>query len=274
MKKLTPILTLSLTILFGCNKNVKLKAPSDSTAIPLPHQTNIESAYLFNDYDATYTHNALPFYTFSYHVRQKVFYQKDSSYQWKTWLYNASDTFYSLYELADISIGNKKGCFALISSIDTSQQANYPYYIGSYYKFSLFADTSVGNLQFMIPASSFPSIDSLALNKMYYFAGGVNSFYSGMTNAEVKILPDYSDFVRTGDNHSYANPQLSAQGTIDSVEAWIYPTRFSNNYLNPDSTVTKTMDANYGVKIYFHDGSYFTQINGKFINLFFRKESM
>ena len=273
MKKLAPALLVALTLLLSCKKSNNPNTPTAPNNPP-PHQTNVESAYLFNDYDATYTHNSPPFYTFSYHVRQKVFYQKDSSYQWKTWLYNASDTFYSAYEVADSSVANRKGCFALISSIDTSQQPNYPYYIGSYYKFSLFADTAVGNLQFMIPASTFPSIDSVKLNTMYYFSGGVNSFYSGMTNAEVKLLPDFSDFVRAGDNFSYANPQLPAQGVIDSAEAYIYPTRFSNNYLQPDTGVTKTMDANYGVKLYFSDGSYFTLINGKFTNLFFRKKSM
>ena len=77
-------------------------------------------------------------------------------------------------------IGQSKSCVALVSGIDSSQQKNYDYYIGSYYKFSLFNDTTVGNLQFMIPTDSFPSIDSIPVGHMLNFYGGLNSYYRGM----------------------------------------------------------------------------------------------
>ena len=169
--------------------------------------------------------------------------------------------------------GQSKSCVALISNIDSSQQKNYDYYIGSYYKFSLFNDTTVGNLQFMIPTDSFPSVDSIPVGHFLNFYGGLHSYYTGMAKAEVKITPD-KDFVQTGDSLSYANPLVPAQGIIDSVELHILVTRFSDNGIHPNAQIIKTMDANYWLRIYFHDGSFLTIINAKLTNLFFQKAPM
>jgi hypothetical protein len=126
----------------------------------------------------------------------------------------------------------------------------------------------------MVPGNAFPSIDSIRLDSLYYFAAGLNSFYPGIAKSEVKVLPDFSDFVRSGDNFSYANPQIAASGTIDSGNVQIYVTRFSDNGIHPDTGITRTMGANYSLNFYFHDGSYFSLINGKFTNLFFGRTSM
>jgi hypothetical protein len=278
MKKLTPFLILFLISILGCGKNNNSTAPNNPPPpspppAPPPAKTSVDSAFVMNDYDAVYTHNGLPVFTFAYHVRNILFYRK-GVYKWETYLYNARDTFYDVYAEPDSTVAQKKGCFALVSSIDPSQQGNYNYYIGSYYKFSLFSDTAVGNLQFMLPAKAFPSIDSIRLDSLYYFAAGLNSFYAGILNSEVKVLPDFSDFVRSGDNFSYSNSQIAAQGMIDSAEVTLYVTRFSDNGIHPSISITKTMDANYSLKFYFHDGSYFDLINGKFSNLFFRKTSL
>ena len=226
---------------------------------------------VFMEYDATYTSNSGTFYNYSYHVKDTLLYSEGKNYRWSTLIYNASDTFYYKYGESDSLPGQNKGCVALVSSIDPSQQPMYNYYIGSYYRFSLFNDTTVGNIQFMIPTDGFPSVDSIPVGVAFLnFSGGINSFYQGMTKSEAKITPD-KDFVKLGDNFSYANPLIPATGAIDSTEVHLLIRRFSDNGVHPISGITKTMDGHYSLRYYFHDGSFLNIINGEFTNLFFKK---
>ncbi|HEX4849171.1 MAG TPA: hypothetical protein VFV08_00125, partial [Puia sp.] len=274
MKKLLPFIVVLVLMIVGCSKtNKPVSSNNPPPPPPPPVKTEVDSAILTNDYDATFSNDTIPFNWFAYHCRQILYYFKGKPYEWEMYLYNAHDTFYQSYGVLDTAVAQKKGCFALISNIDPSQQANYNYYIGNYYKFSLFNDTAVGNVQFMIPSGGFPAIDSMKLDSMYYCAGGLNSFYAGMTVAEVKILPDFRDFVKSGDNFSYANSQIPAIGSIDSANGYVYATRFSDNGIHPSPGITKTMDANYALTLYFHNG-HFTLINGKFTNLFFQKKPL
>jgi len=271
MKRYILFLVLLPVSIVACYRTNQTNPPNNPPGNP--QETGIDSAIVMNDYDAVYHHDTIPFYGFAYHVKQILYYRKGRKYFGEIYLYNASDTFHESYGDLDTEVAQKNGCFALVSNIDSSQQGNYNYFIGSYYKFSLFSDTAVGNVQFMFPVNGFISLDSIHLDSMYYFRGGINGFYTGMANSEVKVLPDFSDFVRIGDNFSYANSQIPAIGLIDSAEASLYVTRFSDNGIHPNSNITKTIDANYSLNFYFHNGR-FSLINGKFTNLFFQKKPM
>ncbi len=233
------------------------------------------------NYDAVY----YPFIgtPFAYHVNNIMYIYDGQSYFWNTFVYANRDTFYRADGLVD-SFGVNKGCVALVSNIDPSQQPFYPNYIGSYYKFSFFNDTAVGNLQFMVPTDHFPSVDSIPVTGVpgagglpggysLFFHGGVNSFYNGIVKAEVKIPPAL-DFVRSGDHFSYANPLIPAMGNIDSADVGLYIKRFSDNGIHPNSKVTKTIDGNLTVDLYFHDGGRFSLINCEFYNIPFQKVPM
>jgi hypothetical protein len=84
--------------------------PPNNTQPSTPVHIGVDSAFVLNDYDAAYTHNTLPIYTFSYHVRQLLFYQA-GRYQWETWLYNATDTFYDVYGQPDSALAQKRAVF-------------------------------------------------------------------------------------------------------------------------------------------------------------------
>jgi hypothetical protein len=232
------------------------------------------------NYDAAYA-PFLVYPPYTYHVSDWLYYYNGQNYEWETYNYARTDTFYRANGQMDSELGGK-GCIALVSSIDPSQQSSYDYYIGSYYKFSFFNDTTAGNLQFMVPTDSFPSIDSIPVTGVagagglpdgYYliFHGGLKSYYRGMAKAEVKVSPD-KDFVQTGDNFSYANPNIPAQGMIDSADVQLYIRRFSDNGIHPNSKITKTMDGHLDVYFHFHDGSEFSLINCEFVNLPFQKQ--
>ena len=94
-----------------------------------------------------------------------------------------------------------------------------------------------------------------------------------MAKAEVKSTP-FLDFVRLGDSTSYANPIISATGTIDSSEVHLLIRRFSDNGIHPNPKITKTMDGHFFMKLYFHDGPFITIYNGEFKNIFFQKSPM
>jgi len=233
------------------------------------------------NYDAVY----YPFLgtPLAYHVNDIMYIFDGQNYFWNTLVYANRDTLYHAEGQVD-SFGVNKGCVALVSNIDPSQQPAYPYYIGSYYKFSFFNDTTVGNLQFMVPTDNFPSIDSIPVTGVpgagglpggYFliFHGGLNSYYTGIVNAEVKVYPD-SDFVRFGDNFSYANPLIPAQGKIDSADVALFIKRFSDNGIHPNSKITKTIDGSLTLSFYFHDGSRFSLINCEFYNIPFQKAPM
>ena len=233
------------------------------------------------NYDAVY----YPFLgtPLAYHVNDIMYIFDGQNYFWNTLVYANRDTLYHAEGQVD-SFGVNKGCVALVSNIDPSQQPAYPYYIGSYYKFSFFNDTTVGNLQFMVPTDNFPSIDSIPVTGVpgagglpggYFliFHGGLNSYYTGIVNAEVKVYPD-SDFVRFGDNFSYANPLIPAQGKIDSADVALFIKRFSDNGIHPNSKITKTIDGSLTLNFYFHDGARFSLINCEFYNIPFQKTPM
>jgi hypothetical protein len=225
--------------------------------------------YGLNNYDATYYPNLGAPY--AYHVSNLLYQFNGQNFDWETYIYARTDTFYRAKGKTDTL---SKGCIALVSNIDSSQQSKYNYYIGSYYKFSLFNDTAVGNLQFMVPTDQFPSVDSIPVGVAFMnFSGGLNSFYRGMTKCEVKVAPD-KDFVQFGDSVSYANPLIPAQGNIDSAEIHLLIRRFSDNGFHPNSGITKTMDGHVYLNFYFHDGSRFTLINCEFTNIPFQKASM
>jgi hypothetical protein len=243
----------------------------------------LTAPYGMINYDAAYA-PLLVYPPYTYHVSDLLYYFNGQNYDWETYNYARTDTFYRAKGQMDSSFGLNKGCVALVSNIDPSQQPAYNYYIGSYYKFSFFNDTTVGNLQFMVPTDSFPSVDSIPVTGVpgagglpagYYliFHGGLNSFYRGMTKSEVKVSPD-KDFVQTGDNFSYANPLMPAQGNIDSVDVQLYIRRFSDNGIHPNSKITKTMDGHLILYFYFHDGSQFSLINCEFVNIPFQKAPM
>jgi len=233
------------------------------------------------NYDAVY----YPFLgaPYAYHVNDVLYYLDGQNYVWSTLIYANHDTLYRAQGHVD-SFGVNEGCVALVSSIDPSQQPAYNYYIGSYYKFSFFNDTTVGNLQFMVPTDKFPSVDSIPVTGVpgagglpggYYliFSGGLNSFYTGMAKSELKVSPN-QDFVQFGDNFSYANPLIPAQGNIDSAEVSLYIRRFSDNGIHPSSRITKTMDGHLDLNFYFHDGARFSLINCEFVNTPFQKVPM
>ena len=235
-----------------------------------------------SEYDAVYyPYLGTPY---AYHVKDILYFFDGQNYYWNTLIYASHDTLYRAEGKMDPSLGVNTGCVALISNIDPSQQVNYNYYIGSYYKFSLFNDTTVGNIQFMIPTDNFPSVDSIPVTGVpgagglpggYFlnFHGGLNSFYTGMAKAEVKVSP-HKDFVKLGDSFSYANPLIPAQGAIDSAEVSLFIRRFSDNGIHPTSRIAKTMDGHLDLSFYFHDGSRFVLYNGEFTNVFFQKAPM
>jgi hypothetical protein len=72
------------------------------------------------------------------HVKDLLYFLDGQNYYWNTLIYASNDTLYREERQTDPSLGVNMGCVALISNIDPSQQGNYNYYIGSYYKFSLF----------------------------------------------------------------------------------------------------------------------------------------
>lgn len=233
------------------------------------------------NYDAVY----YPFLgtPFAYHVNNTMYYFDRQHYTWNTLVYANHDTLYRAYGQVD-SFGVNKGCVALVSNIDPSQQPSYPNYIGSYYKFAFFNDTAVGNLQFMVPTDHFPSVDSIPVTGVpgagglpggYFlvFHGGINSFYNGIVKAEVKITPAIN-FVKFGDNFSYANPLIPAMGNIDSADVALYIKRFSDNGIHPNSKITKTIDGSLTLSFYFHDGGRFSLINCEFYNIPFQKVPM
>lgn len=233
------------------------------------------------NYDAVYypyngTH-------FAYHVNNIMYDYDGQNYYWNTYVYANRDTFYRAEGRVD-SFGVNKGCVALVSPIDPSQQPLYSNYIGSYYKFAFFNDTAVGNLQFMVPTDHFPSVDSIPVTGVpgagglpggYFltFQGSVNSFYNGIVKAEVKISPTI-DFVKTGDNFSYANPAIPATGNIDSANVGLFIKRFSDNGIHPNPRITKTIDGNMTLELFFHDGGRFSLINCEFYNIPFQKVPM
>jgi hypothetical protein len=265
-KELWPFL-LAFILLTGCNKT------TTSSPIPTPPVV-IQPALAWTEYDAAYTSNSGTFYYYSYHVKDTLYYSEGKNYRWITLIYNASDTFFRAHGQLDSLTGQNKGCVALISNMDPSQQGLYNYYIGSYYKFSLFNDTAVGNVQFMVPTDGFPSVDSIPVGVAFLnFTGGLNSFYTGMAISETKITPEM-DFVRLGDSTSYANNLIPAKGSIDSVEVHLLIRRFSDNGIHPNLKITRTMDGHFILKFYYHDGSFLNIINGEFKNLFFQKSSM
>ncbi len=233
------------------------------------------------NYDAAYYPYNGP--NFSYHVNNLLYIYDGQDYIWNTFVYANRDTFYRANGVVD-SFGVNKGCVALVSNIDPSQQPLYPNYIGSYYKFSFFNDTAVGNLQFMVPTDQFPSIDSIPVTGVpgaggfpagysLNFHGGVNSFYNNIVKAEVKIAPTIN-FVKTGDHFSYANPLIPATGNIDSADVYLYIKRFSDNGIHPNSKITKTIDGSLMLNFYFHDGGRLSLINCEFYNIPFQKVPM
>jgi hypothetical protein len=235
------------------------------------------------NYDAVYYPWRGTPYAYAYHVNDVMYYLDGQNYAWSTLIYANHDTLYRANGQVD-SFGVNKGCVALVSNIDPSQQPSYPYYIGSYYKFSFFNDTAVGNLQFMVPTDNFPSIDSIPVTGIpgagglpggydLLFSGGLNSFYTGIVKAEVKISPD-KDFVKFGDNFSYANPLIPAQGNIDSANMTLFIKRFSDNGIHPNSKITKTIDGHLTLTFYFQDSSRFSLINCDFYNIPFQKAPM
>ena len=270
MNKLVSFPILAIFIILGCKKNVDKPA---TTPIP-PIPPVVPPAWSVVEYDATYKPNSGTFYPYSYHVKDTLYWSEGQYRGWNTLIFNATDILYYAEGQVDSSFGQNKGCVALVSPIDPSQQANYNYYIGSYYKFSLFNDTTVGNLQFMVPADGFPSIDSIPVGVAFLnFTGGLNSYYTGMAKSEAKVTPD-KDFVQFGDSLSYANPLIPARGAIDSSEVHLLIRRFSDNGFHPNSRITRTMDGHFFLKFYFHDGSFLTINNGEFTNLFFQKAPM
>ena len=264
MNKVVTFPILAMFIILGCKKSTDNRRTTPA----------IQPFFVLNEYDATYTSNSGIFYTYSYHVKDTLYYSNGHSNRWSTLIYNATDTLYYAHGQTDSSFGQNKGCVALVSSIPPSQQINYNYYIGSYYKFSLFNDTTVGNIQFMVPTDGFPSVDSIPVGVAFLnFHGGLNSFYTSMAKSEVKVTSN-KDFVKLGDSFSYANPLIPAQGTIDSADVHLLIRRFSDNDIHPNSKITRTMDGHYILKFYFHDGSYFDLYNAEFTNLFFQKAPM
>jgi hypothetical protein len=233
------------------------------------------------NYDAVYyPYLGTPY---AYHVNDIIYDFDGQNYFWNTLIYANHDTLYRAEGQVD-SFGINKGCIALVSNIDPSQQPLYSYYIGSYYKFSFFNDTTVGNLQFIVPTDNFPSIDSIPVTGVpgagglpagyaLIFHGGINSFYTGMAKAEVKVSSD-SDFVKFGDSFSYANPFIPAQGNIDSADVTLFIKRFSDNGIHPNPKITKTIDGSLTLSFYFHDGARFTLINCEFYNIPFQKTPM
>lgn len=234
------------------------------------------------NYDAVYT----PFLgiPYAYHVSDLLYLFDGLNYYWDTYIYANHDTLYRAEGQINASFAMNKGCIALVSHIDPSQQPLYNYYVGSYYKFSFFNDTTVGNLQFMVPTDNFPSVDSIPVTGVpgagglpagyaLVFKGGLNSFYTDMAKAEVKISPD-KDFVKFGDSYSYANSLIPAQGNIDSAEVTLFIKRFSDNGIHFDPQITKTIDGHLVLNFYFHDGSRFSLINCDFYNIPFHKVPM
>lgn len=260
-------------LIVGCEKQT-INEP-DPLTDPPPTPPVIKLIYTTNEYDAVYYPNEGTFIPYPYHVKQSLYFPEGRQFAWSTTVRNSNDTLFFAEGVSDSASGLDKGCIALVSSIDSSQQANNDHYIGSYYKFALFNDSAVGNLQFTIPADQFASVDSIPVqqNSMLVFKGGLNSFYKGMAKAEIKVAQD-KNFVQLGDSLSYANPLCSARGTIDSAEVMIMVTRFSDNGFHPGPKITKTMDANYTLTFYFSNGARFVLINGKFTNLFFQKGVM
>lgn len=276
MRKHLAVVILFFGTIMGCTKRADIPTSSGMPPVTTPIDTLAvtQSAFSLNEYDATYTSNSGSFYTYSYHIKDTLFYTIDQNYWWSTYQYNAKDLLYYASGKANTVTGINKGCIALVSAMDSSQQSGSNHYAGSYYKFSLFNDTAVGNIQFMVPTDHFPSIDSLPVGVAFLnFSGGLHSYYAGMAKAEVKVAPD-KDFVQLGDSVSYTHPLIPATEAIDSVEVHMLITRFSDNGIHPNADVTKTMDGNYFLTFYFHNGSYFSLINGKFTNLFFQKVPM
>ena len=230
------------------------------------------------NYDAVY----YPFLgtPYAYHVNDILYDSDGQNYFWNTLIYANHDTLYRAEGQVD-SFGVNKGCVALVSNINPSQQPSYTYYIGSYYKFSFFNDTTVGNLQFMVPTDNFPSIDSIPVSGVpgagglpagyaLVFHGGISSFYAGIVKAEVKVSSE-SDFVKFGDSFSYANPLIPAQGKIDSADVTLFIKRFSDNGIHPNSKITKTIDGSLALSFYFDDGARFVLYNCEFYNIPFQK---
>ncbi|HCL83747.1 MAG TPA: hypothetical protein DIC22_07225, partial [Chitinophagaceae bacterium] len=191
MNRSVPLLILIFFMVSGCSRNVV-----SSTSPPVVPPV-VQPYPVTNEYDAAYYgNNGSIYYTYAYHIKDTLYDGSGGGYHWSSLSRNATDTFYNLAGQSDAPFGQNKSCVALISNIDTSQQKNYSYYIGSYYKFSLFNDTTVGNLQFMIPTDSFPSVDSIPVGHFLNFYGGLQSFYTRMARAEVKITSG-QDFVQT-----------------------------------------------------------------------------
>ena len=176
MNKLAVFLFIIMVAVLSCEKT---PVQPDQQPDPIPPVVDTTKTFWWSivEYDATLnSHDGLIFYTYTYHVKDTLYCSYGDSH-WNTMNYNSRDTFYNKHGNVDPSTLSNKGCIALVSPIDPSQQPNYNYYIGNYYKFAFFNDTTVGNLQFMVPADNFPSIDSIPVGVEFLnFKGGIIHF--------------------------------------------------------------------------------------------------